>query len=81
MYISVYKVDLKFQAYLFTDTFLVTFLSEWLLTISKSKDFLKFLKNIVIINPIQNSRPAKANKKKDVDVRTRSSLIVPTTVV
>jgi len=47
----------------------------------KLKDFLKFLNKIVIINPIQNSKPAKANKKKDVDVKTRSSLIVPKTTV
>jgi hypothetical protein len=31
-----------------------------------------------MINPIQNSKPAKANRKKVVDVKTRSSLIVPT---
>jgi len=48
---------------------------------SKSNDFLKFLKNMVIINPMQNSNPASANKKKEVDVRIRSSFIVPTTVV
>ena len=47
----------------------------------KSKDFLKFLNNIVIINPIQNSKPARANKKNDVEVKIKSSLIVPNTTV
>ena len=67
--------------YLFIDRFLTFFLSVVLAKLSKSKDFLKFLKNIVIIKPIQNSKPAKANKKKDVEVNTKSSLIVPATVV
>lgn len=48
---------------------------------SKLNDFLKFLKNIVIINPIQNSNPAKAKKKKVVDIKTKSSFIIPTTAV
>jgi hypothetical protein len=52
-----------------------------LLKLSKSNDFLKFLKNIVIIKPIQNSRPAKASKKNDVEVSIKSSLIVPVIVV
>ena len=34
-----------------------------------------------MINPIQNSKPANASKKKDVDVKIKSSLIVPTIVV
>jgi len=55
----------------------VLFTSEKLLKTSNSNDFLKFLKNIVIMKPIQNSKPARANKKKDVDVNIRSSLIVP----
>lgn len=42
------------------------------------KDFLNVLNKIVIIKPIQNSKPAKANKKKVVEVSVRSSLIVPT---
>lgn len=33
----------------------------------------------MIIKPIQNSKPAKASKKKLVDVRIKSSLMVPTT--
>ena len=60
---------------------MVSFLVEVLFNKSKSKDFLKFLKKIVIIKPIQNSKPAKANKKNEVDVKIMSSLIVPTTVV
>lgn len=36
---------------------------------------------MVIINPIQNSNPASANKKKDVVVKTKSSLITPKTTV
>ena len=51
---------------------------EKLLNRSKLKDYLKFLKNITIIKPIQNSKPAKANKKNDVEVKIKSSLIVPT---
>jgi hypothetical protein len=61
--------------------FLVVSLSEVVFKQSKSNDFLKFLKKIIIIKPIQNSKPAKANKKKEVDVKIRSSLIVPTIVV
>jgi len=56
-------------------------LFEKLFTKSKSNDFLKFLKKIAIIKPMQNSKPAKASRKNDVDVRIKSSLIVPTTVV
>ena len=67
--------------YLFKDSFLVSFLVEILFIKSKSNDFLKFLKKIVIIKPIQNSNPASANKKKEVEVKIKSSLIVPTTVV
>jgi len=52
-------------------------LLEKLFTESKSSDFLKLRKKIVIIKPMQNSRPARANKKKDVDVNTKSSFIVP----
>ena len=33
------------------------------------------------MNPIQNSNPAKDNRKKDVDVKIKSSLIVPTITV
>jgi hypothetical protein len=33
------------------------------------------------MKPMQNSRPANANKKNEVDVNIKSSLIVPTTVV
>ena len=33
------------------------------------------------MKPIQNSRPANANKKNEVDVSIKSSLIVPTIVV
>jgi hypothetical protein len=33
---------------------------------------------MAIINPIQNSKPARANKKKVVDNKVRSSLMVPT---
>lgn len=72
---------LKPHTYLFRDSFFTEFFSEPILNVSKSKDFLKFLKKIVIINPIQNSSPANANKKKEVEVKTRSSLIVPTIVV
>ena len=43
----------------------------------KSNDFLKFLKNMDKINPIQNSKPANASKKNDVDVKTNSSFIIP----
>ena len=67
--------------YLPKDNFFVLFLFEKLFTKSKSNDFLKFLKKIVIIKPIQNSKPAKANKKNDVDVKIKSSLIVPIMVV
>ena len=67
--------------YLFKDNFLVSPLVEILFSRSKSNDFLKFLKKIVIIKPMQNSKPARANKKKEVEVRINSSLIVPTTVV
>jgi hypothetical protein len=48
---------------------------------SKSKDFLKFLKNIVIIKPMQNSNPAKAKRKKVVEERIKSSLMAPVTAV
>ncbi len=58
--------------------FFFLFCSEKL-NVSKEKDFLKFLNKIVIIKPIQNSNPAKANKKKVVEVNVISSLIVPTT--
>jgi hypothetical protein len=64
------------QIYLFKDIFLF-FCKK--LELSKQNDFLKFLKTIVIIKPIQNSKPANANKKKVVDVKTKSSLIVPVT--
>ncbi len=67
--------------YLFKDNFLISPLVEILFSRSKSNDFLKFLKKIVIIKPIQNSNPASANKKKEVEVKIKSSLIVPTTVV
>lgn len=30
---------------------------------------------------MQNSKPARANKKNDVEVKIKSSLIVPVTVV
>lgn len=66
------------QIYLLIDIFFFWKFSEKP-TLSKLKDFLKFLKRIVIIKPIQNSNPANANKKKVVDVKTRSSLIVPIT--
>ncbi len=33
------------------------------------------------MKPMQNSKPANANKKNEVDVNIKSSLIVPTTVV
>ena len=36
---------------------------------------------MVIIKPIQNSNPANANKKKDVEVKIKSSLIVPNIAV
>lgn len=39
------------------------------------------LNKSTIRNPIQNSNPAKANKKKVVDVKVTSSLIEPTTLV
>jgi hypothetical protein len=44
----------------------------------KSNDFLKFLNKITMIKPIQNSKPAKPSKKKVVDVKVTSSLILPT---
>ena len=65
------------QIYLLIEIFFFWKFSEKPI-LSKLKVFLKFLKRIVIINPIQNSKPAKASKKKVVDVKTRSSLIVPT---
>lgn len=46
--------------------------------VSRENDFLKVLNKMVIVNPIQNSKPARANKKKVVDVNVKSSLIVPT---
>jgi len=49
--------------------------------LSKVKDFLKFRKKITIIKPIQNSNPARANKKNEVDDKIISSLIVPVIVV
>jgi hypothetical protein len=67
------------QIYLFNDKSLLLFNED--ISVSKSNDFLKFLKKIVIINPIQNSNPANASKKKEVDVKIRSSFIVPTIVV
>jgi hypothetical protein len=68
--------------YLFKDSFLTKFLSkDDPSTKDKSKDFLKFLKNIDKIKPIQNSNPAKANKKNDVEVKTNSSFIMPPTTV
>ena len=60
---------------------MVCFVFEKFVDWSMLNDFLKFLKNIVIINPIQNSKPARANKKKVVDIKTKSSLITPTTAV
>ena len=60
---------------------LVLFKLEKLCKSSKSKDFLKFRKKIIIINPIQNSNPANANKKKEVEVKIKSSLITPVIVV
>lgn len=53
------------------------FFCEKLFTLSKSNDFLKFLKNIVIIKPIQNSNPAKDNNKNDDDVKIKSSFVIP----
>jgi len=66
--------------YRFVERFFNLLKLEVFLNSSNSNDFLKFLKNIVIIKPIQNSRPASASKKKEVDVNTKSSLMVPTTV-
>jgi len=67
--------------YLLREVFLIKFLLQLLSGESRSNDFLKFLKKIVIIKPTQNSKPARANKKKDVEVKIKSSFIVPTTVV
>ena len=47
----------------------------------KQKVFLKFLKKIIIKKPIQNSKPAKANKKNDVDVNEISSIVMPIKIV
>ena len=44
---------------------------------TKLNDFLNFLKNIISIKPIENSNPAKANKKNDVLESNKSSLILP----
>jgi len=76
-----YKILLYDQTYLLNDNFFTNFFLERKLVVSKLNDFLKLRQNIVIIKPIQNSNPAKANKKKDVDVKIKSSFIVPTTVV
>ena len=43
--------------------------------------FLKFLKNIDNKKPIQNSRPAKAITKNDVDISNKSSFIIPTVII
>lgn len=48
---------------------------------SKSKNLIKFLKKIVIINPIQNSKLAKAKNKNDDVINVNSSLTLPTTTV
>jgi hypothetical protein len=48
---------------------------------SRSRVFLKFLKKIVIMNPMQNSRPAKAKNRNVVDNNIKSSIIIPTTAV
>lgn len=45
----------------------------------KSRDFLKFRNKITIKNPVENSNPAKANKKKDTLI-IKSSFTAPTTL-
>jgi hypothetical protein len=44
---------------------------------SLSVSFLKFRNNTAIKNPIQNSRPAKANKKNVRDIKFKSSFMEP----
>ena len=44
---------------------------------SKKKSILKFLKRINISIPIENSNPANANKKKDIEYKFISSFKLP----
>ena len=67
--------------YLLLLRFFVCFIPTELFKWFRLKVFLKFLKKIVIIKPTQNSKPAKARRRNDVDISTTSSLITPTIVV
>lgn len=49
-----------------------------LLLSSKFKLFLKFLNNMIIKKPIENSKPATANKKNVKEYNVMSSLFDPT---
>ena len=43
----------------------------------KKKSILKFLKSVNSRIPIENSKPARANKKKDIEYKFMSSFKLP----
>jgi len=56
------------------------FLWKWsfdLKLFKKLKSILKFLKRTSNSIPIENSKPAKANKKKEIEYRFKSSIRLP----
>lgn len=75
---------LKFQTYLFKYNLFTFSLKTWSLYLSFSSKFkfsLNVLNNIIIKKPIENSKPAKANKKKVVDNKSNSSFNDPETTL
>ena len=56
-------------------------LKSTLSLLCKLNVFLKFLKNITKIKPIQNSKPAKAIMKNDVEINIKSSLMIPFIII
>ena len=66
--------------YLFILSFFTLFLKNWLLWVSlETKSKLNFivLNRTTINKPNENSKPAKANKKKDTEYKFISSFILP----
>lgn len=63
---------LKISFFFFFEGFL-----DRLDSLSNFKLFLTFCNVTAIINPRQNSSPARANKRKVVDIKVKSSFIMP----
>lgn len=65
---------------LLKNVFDLKFLWKWLFDLKlfkKLKSILKFLKRTNNSIPIENSKPAKANKKKEIEYRFKSSIRLP----